>query len=181
MTVRPWVRFWARNFDYALLFTLLSLILDFTTPIWRAFFWLNILWVWLVATLLWIPIEAFSLSIWGTTPGKSLLRVHVLDHGKPLPFARAFKRAYLVWIAGLGLGIFILTQVLQILSYRDLTQQKTTRWDRACHTRVTHRDIGSVRIVLFIVLFTFIDGLGPAITGRFFYTYFFGEQVDLKF
>lgn len=48
----------------------------------------------LAVPLLWIPIEALLISLWGTTPGKALFGIKIFDaKGKKLPYWKSLKQA----------------------------------------------------------------------------------------
>lgn len=173
---RPWVRLFARLFDTTLPFTVLIILLDTGTPLWREFQWLNVLWVWVLATIVWIPIEALCVSAWGTTPGKSLLRTRVTRQ----PFPSALRRAALVWAKGMGAGVVILSQVLWVRSSRYLSRTETTTWDRAAGTHVTHGPIGPVRVVSMVVIWIILDLLGFNLAGWFTSTFLFMPETSLQ-
>lgn len=139
--IRPWVRFGARGVD-TLLFNVCAiffsgaailiepLILDFIDT--------------LVATIVWFlayaVVEAAVLAIWGTTPGKALLRVRLRNSdGSRLCFGDALGRAFNLRIKGLAFGIPILSLITLIISYRRLTNKGITPWDADGDFVVTHQ------------------------------------------
>lgn len=89
-----WNRIIARAMDYGLFYLLgviLSLMLpfDFKDSFYAAFA--------LASPLLWIPIEAFLLYTWGTTPGKAAFGIVIRDYsGKKLSFLQSLKRAFFI-------------------------------------------------------------------------------------
>ena len=135
--VRPWVRFWARTFDYLIVIAPLVLIVEAVIPIWRQQFLLGYLAISWVGMLLWIPVEAWALSRFGTTPGKALLRIQIEGE---LNYRRALRRASQVWLEGMGAGLPLVAQVTQFFAYRRLMRSHTTLWDRGLE--VTHGAIG---------------------------------------
>ncbi len=173
---RPWIRLFARLFDTTIPFTVLVIILDTGTPVWREFQWLNALWVWVLATIIWIPIEAGCVSRWGTTPGKALLNTRVTKQAYPL----ALKRAGLVWWRGMGGGVVILSQVLWIFGNRYLTRNGTTPWDRATGSHITHGPVGALRGVSMAVIWIILDLLGYNLAGWFAQTFLFMEETSLQ-
>jgi RDD family len=173
---RPWIRFWARMFDYTIPFTVLVILLDTGSPVWREFQWLNGLWVWFLATIVWIPIEAICVSAWGTTPGKALLNTRVTR----TPYPVALKRSAIVWLHGMGAGVVIVSQVMWIISFRRLARTQTTPWDRATGSHVTHGRVGSVRAVSMIALWIFLDLLGFSLAGWFVSTFLFMPETSLQ-
>lgn len=145
VVVRPWVRYWARCIDYACWMIVLGVV--------TALFSLD--WIWtevsdlllgVIATALWIPVEALLLSRWGTTPGKALLcvRVSTLTETKPA-FREAFRRAFMVWWRGLGAGFPVVTLITMVLEYSRLVHTYRTTWDASLGFKVTHERIGAAR------------------------------------
>ena len=52
----------------------------------------------------WVFVESNLLNVFGTTPGKWLMGIRVLDsYGHKLNFSMSIKRSLLVWVKGLGL------------------------------------------------------------------------------
>ncbi|MBS0616475.1 MAG: RDD family protein [Verrucomicrobia bacterium] len=81
-----WRRFFARITDYGVFYltgVLLSVILPFEFD--ESFYFLYAL----VTPLLWIPIEAYLIAKWGTTPGKRLFRMYIPN----LSFQQSLHRA----------------------------------------------------------------------------------------
>lgn len=86
-----WLRFWARLSDYSLLFLVLGSVTLFLPLFYEPFFYLFLA---LAIPFLSIPLEAFSLKKWGTTPGKYLFGITVCNPGgEKLSFFEALKRA----------------------------------------------------------------------------------------
>jgi hypothetical protein len=68
-----------------------------------------------------VPVEGVLLSTWGTTPGKWLLRITLLDStGNKLKFSAALSRSLYVWAWGLGIGFPYATVVAELFAYLDL-------------------------------------------------------------
>ena len=146
----PWIRLFARLFDYALLCMI----------IWATgFSFADSYEHWIPWELLaWLPIEAALLSTWGTTPGKWLLKVKITPH---LRFEQALKRSLSVWMRGIGMGIPFVNFFCLLIAYKKLRLLKTTSWDRDAYTKVTCGHLGRFR---FCTVATF------AIMGLLFYT-----------
>lgn len=147
----PWVRFFARLFDYSFI----------CMCIWglRHFFPFGPYEHWIpFELLLWVPIEALLLSTWGTTPGKWLLKVKITPH---LGFEAAIKRSLSVWIRGMGLGIPFVNFFCLLIAYQRLRLLKTTSWDIDSRTKITY---GTISRLQFGVV------AGFAIFGLLFYT-----------
>lgn len=149
--VRPWVRFWGRMLDYAIMSFVLYVLLGITTlfvPVPLGVFWA----VGLLTPLIWILFEAWFIALWGATPGKALLQVSVTkEDGTHLSYGCALHRAFSVWVRGIGLGIPIVMLVTMIVAYSKLTIHRITTWDRRMVLRVRHEIIGGGRVVLYVV------------------------------
>ena len=142
-----WRRFFARIVDiYTLGFAWLFLIfvalnyLSVDTSIFTKALDNDIAAGWIMA-FVWIPVEAFLLSSFGTTPAKWLFGISVttLD-GNRLIFSQAFKRSFLVAIQGMSLGI-----ITQAFAEHRLSKTGTTLWDSSVGCVVSHKDWGRVR------------------------------------
>jgi hypothetical protein len=90
--INLWFRALARFCDYCLFFLILSAVTLFLPFFYGPFFYYYLA---LSVPLLWVPIEAFLISKWGTTPGKALLGLSVRDAlGFKLPYSLALRRAF---------------------------------------------------------------------------------------
>ena len=158
-TPQPWLRFWARALDYAwfglaLTFLVYSLLpyLDKLASGSKS----QQLWIMLALALhplIFVPVEAWWLSRYGTTPGKSLLRVQVRDKEGGLPnFQQAFRRATLVFVKGVALGFGLPAIFTMSYSRMILMQTGTTSWDRDSQTRVEHGEPETWRFLLLVAL-----------------------------
>ena len=149
--VRPWVRYCARFVDIVLsgfcFGAVLSIIAPSVLKVNKGI--LNILFL-----FVWCFVEAVCLSMWGTTPGKSLLRVTVrnADRSK-LNFRSALSRSVDVWIRGLGIGFPLAGLITLAIAYNTLSKNGITTWDQSRNFRVIHEKIGSARVIFTIVLF----------------------------
>ncbi len=160
LQIRPWVRYWARSFDFfyfALSFGFVSGFLGIAQntqgDLSQAVASL------LAFYFLWVLVESAMLSTFGTTPGKWLLNIRVrTSSGEKLPFLDAFSRSLGWWISGFGLGIPLISLLTLITSYLRLTRQGAARWDEKGGFVVSHREIGAGRGSLFLLFF-----LGPPI------------------
>ncbi len=138
--VDPWRRLVARLFDYALFcsvlwaFKLGKTFTDLETLIPLEYFF-------------WIPIEAASVALLSTTPGKWLLKTK-LSQGKRgrISIQAALKRSFTVWVKGIGLGIAFINVLCMLTAYRTLSRAKITSWDASDQFQITHRPIGRYRL-----------------------------------
>lgn len=142
----PWVRFLARMFDYSLFFMALAAIryaikgpllidgIDTHAPI---------------EFIVWIPIEALLLWAFKTTPGKLWFRIS-LKQGRldRLDFMTALRRAFRIWIRGIGLGIPFINGLCMMVAYHRLKLFQITSWDREDHIQVTNLPLTQSRLVI---------------------------------
>jgi uncharacterized RDD family membrane protein YckC len=155
--INPQIRLLARFFDYSLfLFVLwgLRLLMGGSFPLG--------LFEYLIPFefFAWIPIEAFLLSTWGTTPGKFLLRTKISQGRKSkLDFKTALKRSFNVWFRGLGMGIPVINILCMLVASSRLRMLGMTSWDREDNITVTHFPVSQWRVVVASVV-TFFSFIG---------------------
>lgn len=106
-------------------------------------------------SMLWIPIDAFFLSVMGYTPGRWLYGISVrADNGSILRFWPALKRSALVALQGLALFTpFAL--FTKLAAYRRLTKTGTTLWDSKVGSIVTHVKWGWIRTIIVVIVTAF--------------------------
>jgi hypothetical protein len=128
--VHPWHRFLARNLDYVFLALILGTVMELLNPGWYNTQESDVV-LGMGIMVLWMPVEIFSLALFGRTPGKWLLNIKVLsvNGGKMTP-GEAINRSVGVWVVGLGIGFPIISLITVIASYNKLTREKTTAWDK---------------------------------------------------
>jgi uncharacterized RDD family membrane protein YckC len=153
--VRPWVRYFARLIDMALIGIMVGLQIHFALPDEMSNNRLVDQFVQFLALTLWIPIEAALLATFGYTPGKALLRVRVSNkNGSHLSFGQALSRSFGVWLMGLGTGLIpLVTLVTMLVAHSRLATKGVTNWDRAGRFQVTHRKVGIIRTLIAIAIF----------------------------
>jgi uncharacterized RDD family membrane protein YckC len=149
---RPWVRFWARQIDLVFAGLLLSALLTITPPSLLERAPLGRL-TSMAVVYLWVFVETFLLSTWGTTPGKWFLKIRLRDAtGKPLSFRRARERSIAVWWSGMGIGFPLAALATLYVSYGRLREDGVTPWDRRGRLVVSHEPIGIPRILTAVLL-----------------------------
>ena len=142
---RPFVRFMARVFDYALALAALDLCGMNT-------FHLHPVIKTMAAGVVWIPVEAFFLSKCGASPGKWILKTSVDPlEGPKIPWWKAVDRSFTVFTLGLGCFVPFVDAAAGIKAYWDLHETGTTSWDRKKY-RVSHGSIAVGRYCLIIGL-----------------------------
>lgn len=125
---RPWRRFCARMVDYVLYGAVVGLIFalgDITVSVRDA----SVISVGLI--FLFTFIEAGFLSVFGATPGKALLGLHVATKaGKRLTYSQGLARSLSVWWLGLGAALYIVSFITMIVACTKLSNNGETVWDK---------------------------------------------------
>ncbi len=151
--VNPWVRFFARMFDYAL-FGFICFI--FKKHLFSFYLLSKREYLIPLQFLAWIPLEALFLSVWGYTPGKFLLRTKVSDKwGNKLNFKRALRRSFSVWFRGIGMGLPVINIITMFFSFTKLKTNEITSWDKDEKVLVTHYPIQPIRLIIALVAVIF--------------------------
>ena len=147
------VRLWARVLD---LFLVQCLVLGVVLGAG----WLTLQEMWLGGNLLvqltpaavLVVIETITISLFGTTPGKWLLRVKIVpdsDQAK-IPLSISLYRALTVWWRGVGFWLVPINIFMMALSQAALLRTGKTPWDEACNLRVEYGKIDRNRVFLAI-------------------------------
>lgn len=132
---RAWLRFFARQIDYALVGGAAGLVAARLRP--DLHDGIELL-VGLAALALFVPLEAALLATLGATPGKWLLHVCVRDaEGRRLGLADAMSRSVSVWWRGMGAGLPFVSLVTALLAYQRMRREGVTSWDRDGGFRVS--------------------------------------------
>lgn len=146
----PWHRYWARMFDCSVVYVLcilvpLVLLLMplglFIVSVWPDIpqVLINLVDVCILLPLylmLIMVVEASLLHFFGTTPGKKLFRIRILQpSGHKLTFSQAFARTWRVFFKGCGLCIPPIALCTMICSFSYLIKHGYTSWDPPATTR----------------------------------------------
>ncbi len=149
--VRPWVRYGARMFDMYLFSIPAVFILGGIVP---SILNMPEIVLGVLLTFIWVFVEASLLSFWGSTPGKSLFRITLRSSvEEKLSFSNAFNRSFSVWWKGLGLGFPFASLITLIISYKTLSREGITSWDRDGKFVISHNRIGYIRVIAAIIFF----------------------------
>ena len=90
-----------------------------------------------LAFCLWVFMESFLISSFGTTAGKRLTGIRVFDgNGEKLSKARSFKRAFLVFAMGMGFFAPYISLVAPVIAGVWFLKYKTFPWDKAVSGKV---------------------------------------------
>ncbi len=152
----PWRRFWARYVDYifwGLIFgfsmglgSRISKTVDAFTPDNEALFGMLII-------ISWCVVEPILLSLFGSTPGKWLLKIQLRGvDGKKLSFGSALRRSWGVLLKGMALGFPIISFATLYSSYTNLKNTGSTKWDDEADTHITINKLSSARGWLILIL-----------------------------
>ena len=152
LSPRPWVRYWARMLDVIPVAFLTGVLVAVVIPGYLddpdsgyGVTWLSF--------LVWIPLEAFMLASWGTSPGKALLKTRVLkEDGTRLEFGEAVRRSGRVWFFGLGTGFPLISAFTMARAHRRLTKEGKTSWDRDLGLRLQHEPVGVLRVAAAVAI-----------------------------
>ncbi len=111
-------------------------------------------WVMFLHYVPWFALEALLIQHYGTTPGKWLLGLHVVNKdGSRLDLAAAISRALRVMFTGVGFGWGLLAVFCQALSLFTAKRLGVTLWDYSGGHRVTAEPLHPLRLVALIFLF----------------------------
>lgn len=118
----PWRRYWARSLDYSICVLLVGGLLHLF-PVWDYNrFPLNLL-----AMLL---LEPLALCLFGTTPGKAIFGIRVLNpDGGKLDYDTALERTWTVLWEGEALRIPVVSEYFRYRSYQDAEDDLTLPWE----------------------------------------------------
>jgi uncharacterized RDD family membrane protein YckC len=161
-------RFWARWFDLISYGSLWWLGLWATGNDLKAML-LNP-WFVVLHLLPWFLLETLLIHHFGTTPGKALLGLSVVNvDGSALSYSQSLRRAIRVMIAGIGFGIGVLSPVCQILNWVTVRWIGMTLWDRSGGHQVRVRPLNPLRVMTLVIGFFLaaqIEGaiLSPAVS-----------------
>lgn len=106
-----------------------------------------------------VVVESLLLHFAGTTPGKTLFGVRVVNQdGTRLSLGQAFSRTVRVWVLGMGAGFMLFTIIAGIAGHIRLTGRGITAWDEQMGLRVEHPDITGGNVLtavgfLLVILF----------------------------
>ncbi len=163
---RPFIRFFARIFDYMLVSAVAWQFCD-VPPIPETITPMDLLKndgtviseealialakIHYAALLIWQFIEGLLMHTWGTTPGKAIFNVRMTARdGSPLPLVKGLGRSFLVWFAGFGLGLFPFNLIGMAIGLFMLLFTGATFWDRQLEVKVHHGPMTPGRILMAI-------------------------------
>lgn len=108
----------------------------------------------LLPAALLVLLEGVTISVFGATPGKWLLKVKVLsDDGGKIPLGLSFYRALTVWWRGVALWLVPLNILAMAIAQATLLSTGKTPWDNACRLHLTYGKVDKNRIFLMVGIF----------------------------
>lgn len=122
-------RFWARGLDLQL----------FAGLFWIGLYVVGVdvgavlrnLWLMLLLYLPWVPIEAYLIARFGTTPGKWLAGLRVVRPGGGVSdFANSLRRSLQVYFLGIGMGWGVVSLICMCISLVTVRAAGRAVWDR---------------------------------------------------
>ncbi|MDP3850680.1 MAG: RDD family protein [Luteolibacter sp.] len=143
-------RFWARWFDLYLF-----------AGVWWITMWaigrdigetLNNPWIILFQYIPWFILESVLLHRAGTTPGKWLLGLRVVnDDGSLLSLNEAIRRSGRVLFLGIGFGWGVLALICQIMAYFTTRRLGRPLWDHAGGHRLASAPLSPLRLTAYVI------------------------------
>ncbi len=185
--IHPWRRFWARILDYSLLNAAVQFVIVVILrirPVPGEF--LNAL-IGVASAAAFIPLEAWMLSKFRTTPGKYIFGIQVESiQGGNMRFFEAFQRSRIVFVEGMFLNIPFLRAYTWIRRYCELTGRSYHRfvrydalgrpvempWDSECELTYSQWNgrrgvalVCTIAVILALSLTTGADSIRPQYRG----------------
>ncbi|RPJ34542.1 MAG: RDD family protein [Verrucomicrobiaceae bacterium] len=143
-------RFWARWFDLYLF-----------AGVWWLAMWaagrdigatLNNPWIILFHYIPWFVLEIILLHRFGSTPGKWLLGIKVVnDDGSLLSLAQATRRSARVLFLGIGFGWGVLALICQIMAFFTTRKLGRPLWDHSAGHRLDATPLHPLRLVVYVI------------------------------
>jgi len=144
--IRPWIRYFARLLDWVIWGTFLSFSLALIAPNLYYFIFYNRFIANAVVIFGWVPLEAFFIAQFRTTPGKWLLGTFVTNINNEKPsYKQAIRRSSLALLHGYALGVPIISIFFIWAAYSNLKIDGISSWDIHSGTIVTHKKIGFLK------------------------------------
>lgn len=150
-TVRPWIRYWARWFDFLIIglpcyffFAGVFVVAGLRPSLYLVVY---------LGLCLGLFIESACISAVGTTPGKWLLGVRVRHElQQKITIIEAMQRSLRVWWRGLGAFLPIVYLFTELNAYKKLKGTGITSWDKDGKFVVVHLPIRVYRVVVAIII-----------------------------
>jgi len=90
--------------------------------------------------LTWIFVDSIFLTTFGTSPGRWLFGLYVVDtNGNKLSFGSAISRSIMLSIQGLCVGLPLFPLITMYFAYKRLKSTGSTLWDISSKSMVIHK------------------------------------------
>lgn len=156
--IRPWIRYWARTFDFIGFCLLAGIVAGLIFP--SAFEQLNDTAMGIIMLFIYILVEPLMLMTWGTTPGKFFFNIQLRNmNGSKLNYNQGLLRSAKVVLKGQGLGIPLVSLATLIYSYNHLEKEGQCSWDADGQHTIAHRQINGWRAAILILVALAFIGL----------------------
>lgn len=124
------------------------------------------LWVVINLFIPWFALEAWLLHRFGTTPGKWLLGIRVLnENDSNMSLKESIWRTLRVMIAGVGFGWGMLAILCQVMSWFTARRLGKPIWDHMGQHKVVVRPLGVIRVIFVVIIFFISLQLQVAVRG----------------
>ena len=158
--IHPVRRFIARDMDFLLIGAMMNVLLIMIFRI-RPCSEVFMMCIKIISYAAVLPLEAMMLHLWGTTPGKWLMGIHLEDpNGGKMSFGAGFIRTWHVTFAGLGLYIPLYSQWRLWKSYTAVSEGEGTYWDDEAEIQYSNpkplKIIGAVALSVAALLLTYV-------------------------
>lgn len=158
-----WPRFWARVLDISILAFPVGMLIGLLFPSLMVLD-LDTRAAEIVIGILALPvimvIDALLLALFGTSPGKAIVGLKVVDmEMRKLSTETALRRNFLLYLKGLVAGIPLLNLVGYGKGHADVRERGFTSWDEATDSRVIENDYHIARAAIAAVI---VIGLNAA-------------------
>lgn len=98
-------------------------------------------------------VEPILLTLFGTTPGKWLMRIRILHKdGRKLTLLESIKRTWIVLTLGIGLGFTFLSDICAYWGWKTVEDGKQVVWDRVTGSIVEVKKEQPWRLVMYAVI-----------------------------
>jgi uncharacterized RDD family membrane protein YckC len=99
-------------------------------------------------------LEAFCISKFGSTPGKALMGIRIRNIiGSRLSYRSSLKRSALAMLAGMGLGIPLISLITHFICARTPSDDGHVFWDRVDSLQYQTLPVGAWRWILALFIY----------------------------
>lgn len=150
---RPWRHFWAKQIDVPLTMFVAAIGWSIVFAANGAY---DYGWIPFLAWLSFIPLDALSMSIFGTTAGKALFHIQVTKKSKKLNIFSSLSRSFRAYVFGAFVGLPVLCLIAMASAMGSMKRLGASAWDVEAGNVVTYGKIGFGAGLLIFVLFAAI-------------------------